>query len=85
MGRKRIRQSRVTGPCASGCWRGPRSCSPEGICRHHVREIVAAAGVTKPVLYYYFRNKEGIYLELMQGSLPRWTISSPGRGRIREQ
>ena len=28
-----------------------------------VREIVAAAGVTKPVLYYYFRNKEGIYLE----------------------
>ena len=30
-----------------------------------VREIVAAAGVTKPVLYYYFRNKEGIYLELI--------------------
>lgn len=30
-----------------------------------VREIVAAAGVTKPVLYYYFRNKEGIYLDLM--------------------
>ncbi|SNB46872.1 TetR/AcrR family transcriptional regulator [Geobacter sp. DSM 9736] len=31
-----------------------------------VREIVAAAGVTKPVLYYYFGSKEGIYLELMQ-------------------
>jgi TetR/AcrR family transcriptional regulator len=30
-----------------------------------VREIVNAAGVTKPVLYYYFQNKEGIYLELM--------------------
>ncbi|OGP92365.1 MAG: hypothetical protein A2156_14910 [Deltaproteobacteria bacterium RBG_16_48_10] len=30
------------------------------------REIVAAAGVTKPVLYYYFQSKEGIYLELMQ-------------------
>lgn len=30
-----------------------------------VREIVQAAKVTKPVLYYYFRNKEGIYLELM--------------------
>jgi AcrR family transcriptional regulator len=30
------------------------------------REIVTAAGVTKPVLYYYFRNKEGIFLELMQ-------------------
>lgn len=31
-----------------------------------VREIVASAGVTQPVLYYYFRNKEGIYLELME-------------------
>jgi TetR/AcrR family transcriptional regulator len=31
-----------------------------------VREIVAAAGVTKPALYYYFRNKEGLYLELFR-------------------
>jgi len=31
-----------------------------------VREIVAAAGVTKPVLYYYFGSKEGLYLELME-------------------
>jgi AcrR family transcriptional regulator len=31
-----------------------------------VREIVEAAGVTKPVLYYYFRNKEGLYLDLMK-------------------
>ncbi|MBP1712210.1 MAG: TetR family transcriptional regulator [Deltaproteobacteria bacterium] len=31
-----------------------------------VREIVKAAGVTKPVLYYYFKNKEGIFLELMR-------------------
>ena len=30
------------------------------------REIVAAASVTKPVLYYYFRSKEGLYLELVQ-------------------
>jgi len=30
-----------------------------------VREIVEAADVTKPTLYYYFKNKEGIYLELM--------------------
>lgn len=30
-----------------------------------VREIVAAAGVTKPVLYHYFGNKEGLYLEIM--------------------
>lgn len=30
-----------------------------------VREIVDAAGVTKPVLYHYFGSKEGIYLEIM--------------------
>lgn len=32
-----------------------------------VREIVAAAGVTKPVLYYYFGSKEKLYLEIMGG------------------
>ena len=37
-----------------------------------VREIVAAAAVTKPVLYYYFRSKEGIYLELMRGGLSQF-------------
>ncbi len=37
-----------------------------------VREIVEAAGVTKPVLYYYFHNKEGIYLELMQRPFARF-------------
>jgi TetR/AcrR family transcriptional regulator len=31
-----------------------------------VREIVADAGVTKPVLYYYFGNKEGIFFELLK-------------------
>jgi AcrR family transcriptional regulator len=38
-----------------------------------VREIVERAGVTKPVLYYYFRNKEGIYLDLMREPLGRFT------------
>jgi len=33
-----------------------------------VRELCEAAGVTKPVLYYYFKSKEGLYLELMEGS-----------------
>jgi TetR/AcrR family transcriptional regulator len=37
-----------------------------------VREIVTAAGVTKPVLYYYFRNKEGIYLELIRQPYARF-------------
>ncbi len=36
-----------------------------------VREIVAAGQVTKPVLYYYFGNKEGIYLELMREAFTR--------------
>jgi TetR/AcrR family transcriptional regulator len=40
----------------------------KGYAATSVRELVAAAGVTKPVLYYYFANKEGIYLELMQNS-----------------
>jgi TetR/AcrR family transcriptional regulator len=33
-----------------------------------VQEIVEAAGVTKPTLYYYFSSKEGLYLELMESA-----------------
>jgi TetR/AcrR family transcriptional regulator len=33
-----------------------------------VRERCEAAGVTKPVLYYYFKSKEGLYLQLMEES-----------------
>lgn len=33
-----------------------------------VREICTSAGVTKPVLYYYFGSKEGLYLHLMEGT-----------------
>ena len=39
-----------------------------------VREIVAAAGVSKPVLYYYFRSKEGIYLDLMREGFSRFDV-----------
>jgi len=39
--------------------------SRKGYSATTTREIVGVAGVTKPVLYYYFRNKEGIYLDLM--------------------
>jgi len=49
-----------------------------------VREIVAAADVTKPVLYYYFRNKEGLYLELFREPFAKLTAFldevSNGRG-----
>ncbi len=38
----------------------------KGYAATSVREIVDAAGVTKPVLYYYFKSKEGIYLELFR-------------------
>lgn len=34
----------------------------KGYASTSVREIVERAGVTKPVLYYYFKNKEGIFL-----------------------
>lgn len=39
-----------------------------------VREIVAEAGVTKPVLYYYFRNKEGLYTEILQTASQRYNL-----------
>ena len=31
-----------------------------------VREIVARAGVSKPVLYYYFQSKEGLYYAILE-------------------
>ena len=34
-----------------------------------VREIVKEAGVTAPVLYYYFGSKEGVYLTIMEQAL----------------
>ncbi|MCM2358787.1 MAG: TetR/AcrR family transcriptional regulator [Geobacteraceae bacterium] len=40
----------------------------KGYAATSVREIVTAAGVTKPVLYYYFGSKEGVYLELMRAA-----------------
>ncbi len=39
--------------------------SQKGYTAATVQEIVDRAGVTKPTLYYYFQNKEGIFLELM--------------------
>jgi TetR/AcrR family transcriptional regulator len=54
-----------------------------------VREIVEAAGVTKPALYYYFRNKEGLYLELMQEAWKRFDTILDGvpneSGTIKER
>lgn len=41
----------------------------KGYAATSVRELVEHAGVTKPVLYYYFQNKAGLYLALIQGGL----------------
>jgi len=41
----------------------------KGYAATSVGEIVAAAGVTKPVLYYHFESKEGLYLSLMEEGL----------------
>ena len=43
----------------------------KGYAASSVREIVARAGVTKPVLYYYFRNKEELYLALIKRFVAR--------------
>lgn len=41
----------------------------KGYAATSVREIVEAAGVTKPALYYYFQSKEGIYLAILEEAL----------------
>lgn len=56
-----------------------------------VREIVATAGVTKPVLYYHFGSKEGLYLALLQESFSTFEgmlgefATTPGTARQRLQ
>ena len=54
-----------------------------------VREIVEAAGVTKPVLYYYFGSKEGLFLELMRTHFGRLEavvdVYRKGEGSIRKR
>ena len=44
----------------------------KGYAASTTREIVAAAEVTKPVLYYYFKSKEGIYIELLERAFQRF-------------
>ncbi|MDP1990186.1 MAG: TetR/AcrR family transcriptional regulator [Syntrophales bacterium] len=54
-----------------------------------VRELVEAAGVTKPVLYYYFGSKEGLFLELMRTHFGRLEavvdIYRKGEGSVRKR
>jgi AcrR family transcriptional regulator len=54
-----------------------------------VRELVEAAGVTKPVLYYYFGSKEGLFLELMRTHFGRLEavvdLYRKGKGSVRKR
>ncbi|HEX4071522.1 MAG TPA: TetR/AcrR family transcriptional regulator [Planctomycetaceae bacterium] len=38
------------------------------------REIVEAAGVTKPMIYYYFKNKEGLYEAVLTRFLSQFAV-----------
>jgi len=42
--------------------------SEKGYASTSVREIAALAGVTKPVLYYYFQSKEGVFRAILDGA-----------------
>jgi AcrR family transcriptional regulator len=63
--------------------------SARGYAGTTVREIVERAGVTKPALYYYFRSKEGIYLDLMGEALREFSghieEATRGEGTSRER
>ena len=53
------------------------------------RQVVEAAGVTKPTLYYYFANKEALFVELvnmhMDGLDDLIRSSLTGQGSVRER
>lgn len=61
----------------------------KGYAATSVREIVARAKVTKPVLYYYFRNKEGIFAGMLEEAFRCYTetvnaaLALPGTTRER--
>ena len=41
----------------------------KGYASTYVREIVTRAGVTKPVLYYYFKNKGGLFCSILDSAV----------------
>lgn len=61
----------------------------KGYAATSVHEIVAACGVTKPVLYYYFGSKEGLFLQLMGEALQLFEATIAGalsrEGSVRER
>jgi TetR/AcrR family transcriptional regulator len=61
----------------------------KGYAGSSIREICQVAGVTKPVLYYYFRSKEQLYQELMidcfSFSLKTLLRASKSEGSLRQR
>lgn len=50
--------------------------SEKGYAATSVREIIESAGVTRPVLYYYFENKEALFRRLVEGQFARATADT---------
>ncbi len=48
---------------------GVKLFSEKGYANTSVREIVGLAGVSKPILYYYFKSKEGMFRSIMDHAL----------------
>lgn len=61
----------------------------KGYAGSSIREICQAAGVTKPVLYYYFHSKEHLYRELLIDvfgrALKSLLAASETRGTLRQR
>jgi len=61
----------------------------QGFSRVSMRAVATAAGVTKPALYYYFKDKESLFEECLAAfneemeSTMRAATSRPGRADIR--
>lgn len=61
----------------------------QGYAGTSVREIVAMAGVTKPTLYYYFKNKDDLCIKLMDLAMETYatvlkeSLKQPGNMRER--
>ncbi|HJN73870.1 MAG TPA: TetR/AcrR family transcriptional regulator [Myxococcota bacterium] len=51
---------------------GTRLFAEQGYAGTSVRQIVEAAGVTKPTLYYWFGNKEGLFGALVDVHMGHW-------------
>ena len=46
-----------------------------------IREIIEGAGVTRPVLYYYFQNKEDLFRRLVEPLFNEF-IAEIGRAHV---